>query len=132
MARKLHHWQITSYAYKKDPSGSTAPGIDYHNQKKTALLDNPEPFLEHGGQYGATVDTSAKKLNESYFEHPMSGDDIAKMGGRRISMKPTLKHWVDVRQDLDHYEDRRREAQNAETPPDRGSDPSRRPSMGGY
>jgi len=65
----------------------------------------------------------------------MSGDDIAKMGGRRISMKPTLKHFVDVPQDLDYYQAQReaasrREAQNAETPPDRGSDPSRRPDMG--
>jgi hypothetical protein len=131
MAKNLHHWQITSYAHKKDTSGSINSGIDYHNQKKTALLDEPGNFLDLE-EHGAMVDRPAKKLNEQHldgFDHPVSGDDIAKMKNSRIAMKPIMKHWVDVRQDLDHYEDRRREARNAETPPDRGSDPARRPGV---
>ena len=104
---KIQPWNkpsFTSYANKKHES---AAAVTYHDQKNVALLDESEPFFERAGHYVASVDTSARELNESYFEHPMSGDDIAKMGSKRISATPTIKHWVDVPQDRANYEQRR-------------------------
>lgn len=112
MAKK-EDWKkprFSSYANKKHES---AEAVAYHDQKNVALLDESEPFLESAGHYVALVDKPAKELNKSYFEHPMSGDDIAKMGSKRIPTKPILKHWVDVPQDLANYESRRSETFHA-------------------
>ena len=101
---------FSSYAFKKDPSGKINNHPERHDPEKTALLDNPGSFLQDPAHYSADVDKSAKNLNESLFAHPISGDDIAKMGNKRInsdSAAPILKSWVDVPQDRAHYEQRK-------------------------
>jgi hypothetical protein len=104
---KIQPWNKPSFSSYANKQHESAAAVTYHDQKNVAFLDDSAPFLERAGHYVASVDTSARELNESYFEHPMSGDDIAKMKDKRIPTTPTLKHWVDVPQDRANYEQRR-------------------------
>ena len=109
MAKQLQRDQISSYAYKNSPTGQNKD-LEFHYHRRTALLVEPGHFLEHTGSYAATVDMPAKDLNEKVSrnpDRPISGDDLAKMGNKRISMAPTLRQWVDVPQDRAHYENRK-------------------------
>jgi hypothetical protein len=107
MAKK-EDWKkprFSSYASKDDERDK---GISYHDQKNVALLDDTTNFYQNPN-YVTAVDRPAKELNEGYGEYPISGDDLAKMGDKRIPTTPTIKHWVDVPQDLANYQSRRSE-----------------------
>lgn len=111
MAKK-EDWKkprFSSYANKKHES---AEAVAYHDQKNVALLDDSANFYQ-SPNYATMVDRPAKELNEGYGEYPVSGDDLAKMRDKRIPTTPTMKHWVDVPQDLANYESRRAETFHA-------------------
>ena len=94
--------------------------------KKTAVLDNPDAF-ERNVDYDndrAPIDQKAKKLNKSYksaaekygitYGEPISGDDIAKMGKKRIDSSSLNRDSVDLT------------VKGLDAPKDRGSNPARR------
>jgi hypothetical protein len=94
--------------------------------KKTAILDNASAFerYEDDPKDRAPVDQKAKKLNKSYKEvsekygadsgEPISGDDIAKMGKKRIDSSSLNREHVDLA------------ISGLHSPKDRGSNPARR------
>jgi hypothetical protein len=100
----------------KDTPEERNPGLERHNQQKTALLDDPGTYMEtmsgnNGDKNVALADLPAKEINDGYKqygfnEYPISGDDIAKMGDNRVRSafaKPILQHYSDVPEDKEHY-----------------------------
>jgi hypothetical protein len=101
----------------KDVPAERNPGLERHNQEKTALLDDPGPFMETmsgnrpNSSNVALLDLPAKEINDGYKEYgfneyPVSGDDLAKMGDNRVRSafaKPILQHYSDVPEDREHY-----------------------------
>jgi hypothetical protein len=112
------------------------------------VLDNPEMFLNEGG-HRSIADTSIQELDrrhrESGAEFPMSGDDIGKMEGLETKFpygkyeSPYLygsDHYGTVFRDFDENKNRvglsvmpKRGYSRVDAPPDRGSDPARRPGV---
>jgi len=100
--------------------------------KKTAVLDNASAFErdKDDPKDRAIVDQKAKKLNKSYKDvsekygadsgDPISGDDIAKMGKKRIDNSSLNREYVDLK------------VSGLHSPKNRANDDSRRPGIGGY
>jgi len=109
------------------------------------VLDNPEMFLNESG-HRSIADTSIQELDRRHREHgaefPMSGDDIGKMEGLETGF-PYAKYESPYLRDnrlhgtvfRDFDEDKNRVGYvvrpkaEVRTPPDRGSDPARRPGV---